>query len=303
MEYWIIYIIIIILILIACRVEYKRGFWQGRNSKIDVIEENNNEVLKEREHILHSIQEQKQRLKEIEDEYAAKRQLIQDAKENAAQEYKLNKELLNRKYQELEEELHGQYMVDQSIIQEQIDLLKNELDKIKRQKAAAIEAARHEKIIQENVDKYTIQCSEDEIHDIELLNKLKSKLFFPQVVGKIIWSTFIQKKIKQLCNDIVGTVPKTGIYKITNQLTQEAYIGQSTDISRRFSDHAKSGIGAVEVSLNNKLYANMKKYGLQNFSFEIIEECPREELNEKEKYYIQVYNTDKFGYNIMQGNA
>jgi hypothetical protein len=41
--------------------------------------------------------------------------------------------------------------------------------------------------------------------------------------------------------------------------------------------------------------------GLENFSFEVLEECSRTELNEKEKFYIELYQSDKFGYNSNSG--
>ena len=46
----------------------------------------------------------------------------------------------------------------------------------------------------------------------------------------------------------------------------------------------------------------MQEYGIWNFSFEILEECPRDQLNEKEKYYIELYQTKKFGYNSIKRN-
>ena len=41
--------------------------------------------------------------------------------------------------------------------------------------------------------------------------------------------------------------------------------------------------------------------GLESFSFELLEECSRDELNEKEKYYISLYQSDKYGYNSNSG--
>ena len=42
--------------------------------------------------------------------------------------------------------------------------------------------------------------------------------------------------------------------------------------------------------------------GLWNFSFEVLEECPKEDLNEKERYYIQLYQSKEYGYNSTAGN-
>lgn len=46
----------------------------------------------------------------------------------------------------------------------------------------------------------------------------------------------------------------------------------------------------------------MQKDGVWNFSFELMEECPRAQLNEKERFWIELYQSDKFGYNLTKGN-
>lgn len=56
---------------------------------------------------------------------------------------------------------------------------------------------------------------------------------FPAVIGKVIWGSFIQKKINPFTTKILGNKIITGIYKITNQTTQECYIGQSVDVAKR----------------------------------------------------------------------
>jgi hypothetical protein len=42
--------------------------------------------------------------------------------------------------------------------------------------------------------------------------------------------------------------------------------------------------------------------GLESFSFEVLEECSRDQLNEKERFYIQLYQSDLYGYNSQSGN-
>lgn len=51
----------------------------------------------------------------------------------------------------------------------------------------------------------------------------------------------------------------------------------------------------------NQLYAAMQEYGLDSFSFELLLECTPKELNEKERYFIQLYNSDVTGYNVNKG--
>ena len=130
---------------------------------------------------------------------------------------------------------------------------------------------------------------------------MKSQLHNPRILNMLIWSTYFQKPMTNLCNNIVGTEIKCGIYKITNQLNDMCYIGQSVNISDRWKQHAKCGLG-IDTPQSNKLYQAMIENGLWNFSFEILEECSREELNNKEKYYIQLYQSKEYGYNAQKGN-
>ncbi len=81
-----------------------------------------------------------------------------------------------------------------------------------------------------------------------------------------------------------------GIYKITNTITNEFYIGSSKDIKTRWRKH--TNLSAWKKCPNNKLYIAFQKYGLDKFSFEILEETTS--LKEREQYYIDllkpVYN-------------
>lgn len=106
---------------------------------------------------------------------------------------------------------------------------------------------------------------------------------------------------KQFPLILKSTEIKTGIYKITNLLTGDCYIGQAIDINKRWKEHCKCGLG-IDTPLGNKLYKAMMDYGLQNFAFEILEECPKQQLNEKEKFFIELYQAKDFGYNATGGN-
>lgn len=90
-----------------------------------------------------------------------------------------------------------------------------------------------------------------------------------------------------------------GIYKITNLLNQKSYIGKSNDIDRRWSQHKSPYEWSRQP--DSSLYLAFQKYGLDNFKFEIIEECKVEELGEKEKYWVEYYDTFYNGYNQTAG--
>ena len=103
-----------------------------------------------------------------------------------------------------------------------------------------------------------------------------------------------------LCNNVIGIETKSGIYKITNQLNDCCYIGQAVDLASRWKQHAKCGLG-IDAPKGSKLYKAMQEDGLWNFSFEVLEFCSSAELNEKEKYYIELYQSKDYGYNTLKG--
>ena len=129
---------------------------------------------------------------------------------------------------------------------------------------------------------------------------MKSQLNKPRILSMLIWSTYWQKPMTALCNNILGTSIVTGIYKITNQETGECYIGQAADVAKRWKDHAKCGLG-IDTPAGNKLYKAIQEYGIWNFSWELLEQCNRVDLDEKERYYIQLYKSYEFGYNSNKG--
>ncbi len=86
-----------------------------------------------------------------------------------------------------------------------------------------------------------------------------------------------------------------GIYIIQNLLNGKVYIGQAVDINNRFYDH-KHGYG---IEHNSAIDMAIQKYGEENFRFDTLKECKREELNHYEVYYAELYNSyAPNGYNI-----
>ena len=85
------------------------------------------------------------------------------------------------------------------------------------------------------------------------------------------------------------------IYKITNKINNKVYIGQTKDISRRFREHRQCGYNQVK---NKILYNAIRKYGVENFFFEVLEYTTN--YNEREQYWINYYNStnSNCGYNI-----
>ena len=90
------------------------------------------------------------------------------------------------------------------------------------------------------------------------------------------------------------------IYKITNQINGKIYIGKTIDsVEKRFEEHCKES--RKERSTHRPLYAAMQKYGEKNFVVEMIEEVPANNLNEREIYWIEKFQSFKNGYNATIG--
>ena len=90
-----------------------------------------------------------------------------------------------------------------------------------------------------------------------------------------------------------------GIYMIRNTINEKVYIGQAKDIYHRWSTH--------RTELNADRHANIhlqgawKLYKPESFEFSVLEECSEDELNEKEQYYIDLYDAYEHGYNMDRG--
>ena len=82
-------------------------------------------------------------------------------------------------------------------------------------------------------------------------------------------------------NNVVG--PVAGVYIIECLLTDDAYIGCSSNLRNRRYKHSRN----VGNSKNKPLSKLIKQYGWGAFSFDVLEECSREEMHDRETYYIQ----------------
>ena len=229
---------------------------------------------------------------------------ILTAMDTDKEEYEQLKKKLFETYaalqQELMEKTEKEYAA--TVLKYTADLQKNfeELEKIRATRIAAFEAFRKEQEIKEQRSFYCLQISDHELADIIRLNDIKPLLHNPRVLSMLIWSTYYQKPMTALCNNILGTAAVCGIYKITNLNNNMCYIGQAVNIADRWKQHAKCGLD-IDTPSGNKLYKAMISEGIQNFSWELLETCPREQLNEKERYYIELYDSTTFGYNSLSG--
>ena len=207
---------------------------------------------------------------------------------------------MEQEYDKLIQNLYNSYENTQDELLDEIQEEQEKLEYLRTTRAATIQAQLKEKEIKEKMSFYSLQPSESEKDDIRALERVKPNLHQPRILCMLIWSTYFQKPMTALCNNVLGTAIVSGIYKITNQETNECYIGQAVDVAKRWKEHAKCGLG-IDTPANNKLYKAIQEYGIWNFSWELLESCSKELLNEKENYYIDLYDSKNYGYNSSIG--
>ena len=194
------------------------------------------------------------------------------------------------------QEQKNQYEYELTLVQQEVQAEAAALQALKQTRKAAYQALLRQKEMKNRIDDYRLAPSSVELSDIKKLEKVKMELAKPRILSMLIWQTYWQPLAKVKFPIILKDKTKMGIYKITNTETNECYIGQAVDIYKRWNEHCKAGLG-IDTPPGNKLYKAIQEYGLQNFTFEILLECNRDELNEKEKYFISLYQADTYGYN------
>lgn len=257
----------------------------------------------------------------------ARRQEIQDsislleqqAAESSDAIYKKSWELANEKMSNASEAMSKQYEQAKQIAENdyletlkdcansftsQINDKKNELKKVQDELTdlvqklnSAVEANKRAEEIKQKQDFYRLQLTTIDLDEIKRLREVEPYLREKEPLNKVIWKVYYEKPYTDLIGRVVGTGIHTGIYKITNIENQMCYVGQAVNIADRWKQHIKRGIGA-EAPTRNKLYPAMLEVGAENFTFEIVEECDKSKLNEREDYWQEFFHAKDFGYSI-----
>ena len=163
--------------------------------------------------------------------------------------------------------------------------------------SAAIDAAKRQEEMEAQQDFYKLNLPQIDIEEIIKLRQVTVLLRDSEPLNKVIWKVYYEMPYTDLIGRVVGSGVHTGIYKITNIENQKCYVGQAANIADRWKQHIKRGIGA-EAPTRNKLYPAMLEYGVENFTFEIVEECSRDMLNSREDYWQEYFGAKEFGYSI-----
>lgn len=291
------YFIIFILLFISCLLFYL--YYKEKNKHIE-IEQINENIRKENELIDNAYNQKQEALTKIQETINNAEQISQKAFENYI-------DVLDKEYEEKEQEqeaainlLKESYINLQNEILAEIGSVRVDLDKISATRAAAIQAQLKEEEIQQQEQFYSLSIDDIDKREVKILQSIEDELRDPRPIRMIIWQAYYSKRANELAARVLGSEEVCGIYKITNKKNKMCYIGQAKKVRERFREHMKCGLG-IDAPANNKLYQAMRKEGLENFTFELLEACEIAYLDEKENFYIQLYDSYNFGYNSNKG--
>lgn len=180
---------------------------------------------------------------------------------------------------------------------DKINELTEQLDVLRSNVSAAVAAAIRADELKNKEKFYKINLSNEDVKEIQMLKSIYPILKDKEPLNKVIWKVYYENPTSDLIGRVVGKDIVTGIYKITHNESQKCYVGQAVDIASRFKQHIKRGLGA-ETPTRNKLYPAMFEYGPENFTFEVIEACSKEKLDEREDYWQDYFQAKSFGFSI-----
>lgn len=195
--------------------------------------------------------------------------------------------MLNAEYVQFESD---QQEVKRKILTE-IEEIKNLLENYRSQREAINLAILREKELEEKENFYKIAISENDQEDMEILKSIGPRLRNREALNKLIYDVFVKRPLNELIKRITNGREISGIYKITYIKTGEAYIGKTTNISTRWQNHIKTACG-LEGAARTTFHNRLEQDGIWNYTFEILEEVPKDKLGEREKFYIELYGTD-----------
>ena len=222
--------------------------------------------------------------------YSSKLKVAQEhlevALEQESQKFQSNIQNFNVQYNEVVNDL----MIEYNELKDNIAVLRATND-------AAIAAAKRAEEMKSQLDYYRIQLAPADISEIDMLRQVEPYLRDKEPLNKVIWKCYYEKPTTDMIGRVIGSGIHTGIYKITEIETGKCYVGQAANLADRWKQHIKRGVGA-ETPTRNKLYPAMRASGPENFSFEVIEECDRSVLDEREDYWQLYFKAKEFGYSI-----
>lgn len=219
--------------------------------------------------------------------------------EQLEQTYWDRAEALRNNIEQLQELLDSEFSIKAEDYAAQLHSLSSDLEKQKKIVSAINDNIRLAENDEMQEDYYKLQLPQESIEDIDYLLSIEHKINNKETLRKLIWSTYLQPAFNSMAKRVLNNNDPSGVYKITDD-NGKSYIGRSTKIKNRWREHIKSSLGIGSIA-HYGIHEGLRHRGWQNFMFEVLEECPKEILPEREKFYIDFYETNTYGYNKNTG--
>ena len=214
-----------------------------------------------------------------------------------AAKYQEDENACKEHYLQLTKECAEDFQVEMNNLTHDYTILQKSFAQLKLNVDTAVATAKREEEKRQEKNFYRLVLPDSDLNEIAQLRAVEPYLRDKEALNKVIWKVYYEKPYTDLIGRVIGQGIKTGIYKITNIENQMCYVGQAADIASRWRQHIKRGLGA-EAPTRNKLYPAMQAIGVENFTFELLEECPREKLDEREDFWQQYHHSMDYGYSI-----
>lgn len=253
-----------------------------------------------------------QRVQSLKDSYERQREEITASiQEHTLKEQQIMTEKLLQKQQQVEQEvrvLDDKYqltIVDyenkmfevKCKFEDEEKSLNRQIEQKRKEINSLIEQFKKDEEARKEADFYRIPISSAAKNDIDKLKGVAVQLSNPSTLYKLIWKEYYENGFNSMIGRVLGNdKEKSGIYKITDTRSQMCYIGQTTNFKNRWRTHAKRAVKAEEGT-SNRLYQDMWENGLENYTFQIVEICEKDKLTEREKFYIDFFNSKEWGFN------
>lgn len=214
-----------------------------------------------------------------------------------AAKYQADEEAYKEQYLEMVKEYAKDMLVKMEDLKHDYAILEAAFSELQLNVNTAVASAKREEEKRQEKNFYRLVVPESDLHEISQLRAVEPFLRDREALNKVIWKVYYEKPYTDMIGRVIGQGVKTGIYKITNIENQMCYVGQAANIADRWRQHIKRGLGA-EPATRNKLYPAMLAIGVENFTFELVEECTRDQLDEREDYWQEFFHAKDFGYSI-----
>ena len=287
--------------------------WKKLRNEIDGLELKNSNLKRDKESLQERIESLKETKPTEEDERkiaelkAVQATLMKDVEglsksiEELAKDADEKREDYVKAFEEKLKIENEKKELEEMLEEERVELTKRgiEVDALKAELGRLLERRREFKLREVEEGKgLSIDLNAEDKADVKELERIVRGMKCRDAVMKALYEFYYKMKMEMLVRQ-AGVKGVTGIYRIWSD-EDGSYVGQGVDVGKRWMEHLERAVG-VDDSAQIVLYRVMREKGVENFKWELVERCEKEELGEREKYWGDFYCVKERGLNKKLG--